>query len=383
MSKIINARSPYYLKYTSAGNQIERVVVRVYIWNGLLTSVPTTATYTIDKTPLVDETDNNVVIEISELIRDYLYTDYYTDAQDAVWVRVEDDIYDGDEIPTSNNQTFLAFDGFGYFEEGANPRQSTDPTQTSYTPMILQSNMTVYFVSGRDIKIPVFSETAPTVTTDIGNGKWDGNDNFWETVNVAWQNVDSELIITDSNDSADKIQYVIITSESAVTGDTITFTSTVGQSQVQTITLIEICEPKFDKYRSVFYNKFGALQSFWVTKKSVITTRVKDEKYQSNLIDTSGSGVTYNIRKHNKKRFQVLANQSIKTNTPLLNENQNEPIEQLLMSEQVWLEETQDNALPVVIKTSSLQRKTGVNDKAVIQYGLDFEYAFNKINDIR
>lgn len=383
MSKIINARSPYYLKYTSAGNQIERVVVRVYIWNGLLTSVPTTVTYTIDKTPLVADTDNNVVIEISELIRDYLYTDYYTDAQDAVWVRVEDDIYDGDEIPTSNNQTFLAFDGFGYFEEGANPRQSTDPTQTSYTPMILQSNMTVYFVSGRDIKIPVFSETAPTVTTDIGNGKWDGNDNFWETVNVAWQNVGNDLTITDSNNSADKIQYVIITSEGAVTGDTITFTSTVGNSQTQVVTLVEICEPKFDKYRSVFYNKFGALQSFWVTKKSVITTRVKDEKYQSNLIDTSGSGVTYNIRKHNKKRFQVLANQSIKTNTPLLNESQNEPIEQLLMSEQVWLEKTQDNALPVVIKTSSLQRKTGVNNKAMIQYSLDFEYAFNKINDIR
>lgn len=383
MSTIINARSPYYLKYTSAGNQIERVVVRVYIWNGLLTSVPTTATYTIDKTPLVANTDNNVVIEISELIRDYLYTDYYTDAQDAVWVRVEDDIYDGDEIPTSNNQTFLAFDGFGYFEEGANPRQSTDPTQSSYTPMVLQSNMTVYFVSGRDIKIPVFSETAPTVTTDIGNGKWDGNDNFWETVNVAWQNVDNDLTITDSNDSADKIQYVIITSEGAETGDTITFTSTVGNSQTQVVTLIEICEPKFDKYRSVFYNKFGALQSFWVTKKSTLTTNVKAEEYNSNLIDTTGSNVTYNIRKHNRKRFQVSANQSISTNTTLLDESQNEPLEQLLMSEQVWLEETSDNALPVIIRTSTSKRKTGVNDKALIQYTLDFEYAYSKINDIR
>ena len=383
MSTIINARSPYYLKYTKSGQQIERVEFRIYIYSGLLSAVPTTVTYRLEKIPLVAETDNNVVIEISQLIRDYLYTDYYTDAQDAVWVRVEDDIYDGDEIPTSNNQTFLAFDGFGDFEEGANPRQSTDPTQSSYTPMVLQSNMTVYFVSGRDIKIPVFSETAPTVTTDIGSGKWDGNNNFWETVNVAWQNVDNDLTITDSNNSADKIQYVILTSEGAVTGDTITFTSTVGNSQTQVVTLVEICEPRFDKYRSVFYNKFGALQSFWLTKKSVITTNVKDEKYQSNLIDASGSSVTYNIRKHNKKRFQVLANQLITTNTPLLKENQNEPLEQLLVSEQVWLEETQDNALPVVIRTSNLQRKTGVNDKAMIQYSLDFEYAFNKINDIR
>jgi hypothetical protein len=383
MSTIINARSPYYLKYTKSGEQIERVEFRIYIWSGLLSAVPTTVTYTLEKIPLVAETDNNVVIEISQLIRDYLYTDYYTDAQDAVWVRVEDDIYDGDEIPTSNNQTFLAFDGFGDFEEGANPRQSTDPTQSSYTPMVLQSNMTVYFISGRDIKIPVFSETAAIVTTDIADGKWDGNDNFWNEVNIAWQNVDNDLTITDSNNSADKIQYVILTSEGAETGDTITFTSTVGNSQTQVVTLVEICEPRFDKYRSVFYNKFGALQSFWLTKKSVITTNVKDEKYQSNLIDASGSSVTYNIRKHNKKRFQVLANQLITTNTPLLKENQNEPLEQLLVSEQVWLEETQDNALPVVIRTSNLQRKTGVNDKAMIQYSLDFEYAFNKINDIR
>ena len=383
MSTIVNARSPYYLKYTKSGEQIERVEFRIYIWSGLLTAVPTTATYTIEKIPLFAETDNNVVIEISQLIRDYLYTDYYTDAVDAVWVRVEDDIYDGDEIPTSNNQTFLAFDGFGYFEEGANPRQSTDPTQTSFTPMVLQSNMTVNFVSGRDIKIPVFSETAAIVTTDIADGKWDGNDNFWNEVNIAWQNVDNDLTITDSDNSADKIQYVILTSEGAKTGDTITFTSTVGNSQTQVITLNEICEPKFDKYRSVFYNKFGALQSFWLTKKSVISTNVKDEKYQSNLIDASGTDVTYNVRKHNRKRFQVVANQSISTNTPLIDEDQNEPLEQLLMSEQIWLEETQDNALPAVIKTSSLQRKTGVNDKVMIQYSLDFEYAFNKINDIR
>ena len=242
--------------------------------------------------------------------------------------------------------------------------------------------MTVYFVSGRDIKIPVFSETAPTVTTDIGNGKWDGNDNFWETVNVAWQNVGNDLTITDSNNSADKIQYVIITSEGAVTGDTITFTSTVGNSQTQVIKLVEVCETRFDNFRSVFYNKFGALQSFLVCKKSVLTTKTSSEEFQSNTIDASGSSVTYNTRKHNTKRFQVTSMQSINTNTPLLDDTQNEPLEQLMMSEDVWLEKVEGDALPVVIKTESLARKTGVNDK-MIQYSIDFHYAFSKINNIR
>ena len=53
------------------------------------------------------------------------------------------------------------------------------------------------------------------------------------------------------------------------------------------------------------------------------------------------------------------------------------------MAEDVWLEKAESEALPVVIKTESVVRKTGVNDKALIQYGLDFEYAFSKINNIR
>ena len=47
------------------------------------------------------------------------------------------------------------------------------------------------------------------------------------------------------------------------------------------------------------------------------------------------------------------------------------------MSEQVWLEKTEGDTLPVVVKTSSLIRKTSVNDK-IVQYSVDFDYAFDK-----
>lgn len=382
MSTIINARSPYYIKYKINGEEIQTATLSLRIWNGLETSPPTAVTYTITKTPLVIETDNYVVIEISELIRDYLYTEYYQVAVDAVWVKVDASIDIGTGTPFTTDDTYLAFDGYGYFEEGANPRQSISPSDDSYTPMVLQSNMSVYFVKGEDIKIPVLSETSATVTTDIGAGKWDGNREFWEAVDQNWQDVSTTINIVDSDDSADKIQYVILSSEGAVTGDTITFTSTNGEPQVQVITLVEICEPKFDKYRSVFYNKFGALQTFWLTKKSVVSTSTKSDQYESNIIDATGTNITYDTTRHNKKRFQVTANQTISTNTPLLDDSQNEPMEQLLMSEQVWLEKTGSSALPVILKTTSAKRKTGVNDK-MIQYGIEFEYAFNKINSIR
>lgn len=382
MSTIINTRSPYYIKYKITGEEIQSVDISIRIWSGLEGTPPTPVNYSLSKVPLVIETDNYAVIEISELIRDYLYTEFYNEAQDAVWVKVDASIDIGTGTPFTTDDTYLAFDGYGYFEEGANPRQSISPVDDSFTPMVLQSNMTVYFVPGRDIKIPVFSETAPTVTTDISTGKWNGNDEFWNVVNQNWQDVNTTINIVDSDDSADKIQYVIISSDAAATGDTITFTSTNGEAQVQTVKLVEICEPRFEKFRAVFYNKFGALQSFWLSKKSVISTSIKSENYESNTLDTSGVDVSYGILKHSKKRFQVKANQSIKTNTPLIDDTQNEPMEQMLMSEQVWLEKTEGDTLPVVVKTSSLIRKTSVNDK-MVQYSVDFDYAFDKINSIR
>jgi len=55
-----------------------------------------------------------------------------------------------------------------------------------------------------------------------------------------------------------------------------------------------------------------------------------------------------------------------------------------MLSEQVWLEKLDgtDDVFPVNVTTQSLQYKTSVNDK-LVQYTLNFEYAFDKINNVR
>jgi hypothetical protein len=383
MSTIVNARSPYYIRYSSLTNQFTSVSLELRIWNGLKTSPPTNATYTITKTPLTATLGNYVVFEISELIRDYLETEYYTEAVDAVWVKADSTqtFVTGTTLTTTDY--YLALDGFGYFEEGINPRESTDPTTSSFTPMVLQSNLCVQFVRGRDVKIPIFSEAEPTIITGAGaSNVWNLADTFWESADNNWDTADNEQSVVDSDNSDDKIQYIIITSDFINDGDTITVTSTVGPSQTQVITLEEICEPRYDTIRGIFYNKFGALQTMWLTKKSTITTKVKSEEFKRNTIDFNGIPA-YSIYKHNKKKFNIKANQSIDTNTTLLDECLNEPIEQMFMSEQIWLEDSQLDTLPVNLTTNSITRKTGVNDKAMIQYGIGFEYAFDKINSVR
>ena len=391
MSRIINARSPHYITMRESGGEVVRGKMELFIYSGHINDdVPPSPQYVIQKEPFTTGVGNFVLWEISELIRDYLYTDYYTEAVDAVWVKFK-------MTKTVPNNVYvyyftrLAFDGFGYFEEGTNPRYTAIPSDGNFTPMVLQSNLCIPFVRGRDLKIPIFSETEPTIETEIPLGVWNFVDDFWEQSNVNWDQTSTDIVVTNSSNTEDKINYVIISTDNARTGDTITVTSagtepTGGEAQTVTLTINEICEPRYEAIRIIFYNKFGALQSMWFTKKNVVRTNVKSETFENNILDYSTIGsdgrVTYSTTKHKVKRFNVTPKQSITLNTPLMDECMQDAFEQMLMSESIWLEDT-NVTLPVVIKTSNIVRKTGVNDKAMIQYTVEFDYAFNTINDIR
>ena len=68
-----------------------------------------------------------------------------------------------------------------------------------------------------------------------------------------------------------------------------------------------------------------------------------------------------------------------------MSEDYNEVIKQLMMSEYVWLTRTTDTEskiYPVIPTTNSLTFKTSLNDK-MVEYTIDFDYAFDKIQNIR
>ena len=61
--------------------------------------------------------------------------------------------------------------------------------------------------------------------------------------------------------------------------------------------------------------------------------------------------------------------------------------EELLLSEYVWYERPNkatgtDEVIPIKVKKSSIAFKTSVNDR-LIEYTIDFEEAFDYINNIR
>jgi len=375
MSNVYNVRSPRYIKVTS--DPLSSVRLDLYIWTGLSNGRPASPNYSITKSEL--NNDNFVVFEVAELIRDFIYTEYYDEAVDCLWIQYSSTIDAGS--PTFPAPA-LAIDGFGYFEEGMNPRNSTDPTQSSYTPQLLQDNEVMYFIKGQDLRIPIFAEPESVISFTIGGAAvyWDAVNEYWQTYDVSWALGITTITITDNGNSNQKIQYINITdTENLSEGDVISILSQNGNAQSNDIVLKEICEPKYTPIRVIFYNKYGALQDVWFDKKSTQSLTTSSESYKANIIDYAA--FSYNINKHSVRRYNVEAKESITLNTGFIVEDLNEPIKQLLMSEQVWIDNG-TNVFPVIIKTSSLQEKTSVNDK-LIQYTIDFDYAFDKIQNIR
>ena len=72
--------------------------------------------------------------------------------------------------------------------------------------------------------------------------------------------------------------------------------------------------------------------------------------------------------------------ESITMNTGFYPQSYNEVVRQKMLAEQVWVDDL-SNVLPINLKSNSLQFKKSVNDK-LITYTVQFDYAFDKINNI-
>ena len=381
MSTIINTRSPFYKKVSNAS--LFSAKLELSVWTGVIgDKISADKKYTLKKQAIGSNT--YVSFELSKLIRDYMITEYNNYATDTLWIETVTIIYNssGGTISTTT-ENYLAIDGYGYFEDAINPR-SVEYT----TPMVLQNNINVYYNDGQDIKIPVYAE-AQTITASLTSNAgadvyWENVEDFWDAYDVSWGSGTTDITITDDGDTNQKIQYVIITdSEDLNDGDYVTFSSTNASYSNIVITLKKVCEPKYTPLNIIFYNKYGALQNLWFFKKSTTNINITSEQFKNNIIDfdNSGGSPTYSLSKHQEKKFLANGKESITINTGFYEESFNEIIRQIMLSEQVWVYDG-TNTLPINLKSNTLQFKKSVNEK-LIAYTVQFDYAFDKINNIQ
>ena len=150
---IINTRSPHFESIDYAG--MSYGLLRIFIWTGSeLDDVAGVANYTLRKQATVPTTGNpRVTFEISELIRDYLDTEFDGNySGQGVWFRYTIIAYDSsDQILLSRDYTTIAFDSYSYFEDTYSNEQA---------PMI--SNKKLFVLDDNTFRVPIYTGLNPT-----------------------------------------------------------------------------------------------------------------------------------------------------------------------------------------------------------------------------
>jgi hypothetical protein len=140
-----------------------------------------------------------------------------------------------------------------------------------------------------------------------------------------------------------------------------------------TTTLLITDECRYTPIDIAFQNKEGALQMFTFFKaksESMSTTNEEFETDRGQPLDGNHQYVKYNVQ--GKSKFKV--------NSGFVAEALNETFKQMLLSERVWMYEN-EIFTPLNIASKSIEYKTRQKDR-LINYEIEFEYAFNEINNI-
>ena len=333
-------RSPYNISQTQQGAGLSV---------SLIINIDGVDVYSLVKNK--SATSSIVLFEVSELIRDYLYPKYNgtTVASDFnnviiltyTWKSGLNGTGTTEGTPLAVNA--FGIDAYGYFEDGSNP---------TTTKGYMQSNQTIYCLPQTSLKIPIDRNN----TTSIAFFN-EGTQNDTETITPS---------------ATEVFQYITVQTGDS---DELRITTTDG---LKTVKIITIDECKYTPHKISFINRWGAVQDLWFFKKAIQALNVSKESFKSSSITETGS---YNVTEHQQKTFNVIAKEKITLNSGYVSQDYNAPMQELLQSEQVWME-VYGVVTPMTVTDSSLTFKTSLNDR-LVDYKLELDYAFNSINNIR
>ena len=311
--------------------------------SGVLSTV---CTVTIDGTlryTLVKNVQPSTTInfDIAELARDYIEIEYQsTYVPQTVAIVTELTNKDGlngtgSDVGSATTITDKGFEAYGVFTEGVNPEVPFGRSKPTYL-------------------IPINEDT-------------------------------DEFTILAPNNQTGKIPSITSLSGLIATSFTASDTSVTNvDGVVCNIKRID-CTKYGDGNRIIYINKYGAQQDLWFFLKETRNINRTNEGYKSNTITYPSGGATYSIQDAPNKVFNTQAKQTHTFSSGYYPEFANEQFEELLLSEFIWWSTVKKGSgiiIPLKVKTSSVAFKTSVNDR-LIEYTIEFEEAFDYINNIR
>jgi hypothetical protein len=351
----IFARSPHIITISEAaqtGSKIE-----LFLWNGT-GSAPASPQYTLSK--LIPAT-NNLVTEynVSPYIREYIkwtvrQTPYnsFSASQTTQYANVRIKRYKlaSGTYTLLDTTDYKGYDGFGYYEQGYNPSLNYD---------ILHDEGTFYYL---------YDGRSPNVFTNRRAG--------FIMVKTAtsykakYTNLVSGATFTQTLTNNVLIDVLRVYPSYYSSGNTLEILDS-GDAVIWTGTFKPQSNCKYDAVLCDFVNKYGCWQRTWFYAASNDTLTVESTEY--NLMQTA---TNYNVIQGQRQVFNNNGKKSIKVNTDWVNESYNELLRQIMLSEKIII-----NNYPAKLNSKSTELFKNINTK-MINYSLEFEFAFDVINSV-
>ena len=386
---VILARSPYLIEVNEATQIAGKV--DIYLWHKGQ-SEPAFPTYTLEKN-IRGDMDRQLWFNISPYILERINNTYpspnativagdsnpYGNAFSPQPAQEENDAWCFVKVVTKYKTTsvswttidelyYVGVNGWGSYLEGNN--YSPDTEGVEYPIVHLANNSQVLKLTnyyGTDTNLiryfNVLIDHDGTSETKVR----------YEPYLTAPAGSRHDEIILDDSDAAGiynfKIPYQVCFDD-LYDGNVVYLITELNEVEMPIFKVETPCETKYEPVLCSFINKLGGWSFLTFFKARTNTYNVEMKEYS--FLQT----IPYDSTIGEKKAFNYDLRESVKLNTGFVEENYENVIKELMVSDTILL----DNK-PAMIKSKSMQVKTSLRDK-VINYEIEFEYNFNLMNDM-
>jgi len=377
----INVRSPYIVSIGDYGGTQTGSRVKLSIYQKGVTP-PTSGVgfYSLSKN-VPSSTQRETRYNISNYVKEFINHTYSSPqgqtptnapVEDWIFVNVELSWYNGATYTVISTTTYIGLDGYTNYYDGANKEFAVEkkmhllltPISDLYPRKIVENSVRTFNLiaevpsAGNKVDVVYsttylgspYTVTVPVILTTDARGVY---------------NKKIRLSIDNTYPQFKENLYQVI----------IQWFESTTEVEGLSVPLQIIEECKYIPVDCSFINKFGGWELFPFFKAQTNSISVKGTDYK--LTQTA---LNYNNKIGQFKTFNTNGKQTVKLNTGFVEEIYSELITELLLSEAVLLI-IYGIEYPVTVKTSSSDLKTTLKDKN-INYEIEFEYAFNLINDV-
>jgi hypothetical protein len=350
----------------------------IYIWTGAAASVPVSAQFTIDKSP---RPDGKGLIDVGRYLRSYFNQQPPTarignDAPAAidghgVFVRVRcRGIWDASSDAFVASNTILAYGGYSIY----NQRENYAPPNWTFTTPNGGTNSSYNIVTA--------VANNPYIVSFTNYGSNINGNLSWSLDGVSWTNlgaINSNHATTGSSMLAADVgpasigttasSYFVATRIS--TGDT-----------VDVIKINVVCEQKYPVTPVYYLDQEGGISTMVFYGARMNYKNAQKQRFMARALEVSAGNVLSTSTQGSKRVFDVNVNERIVMNTGLLWPGESINAQVLSMARLIWIP-VGEVLQPHICTTDEVQEMTSVNNQGNVNFTMEFQPAFNYLNDIR